>query len=504
MKRAWVQQASALLLLLLGTIGGAAGGGAMVLFLSRSKRVAPPPVAVPAPAPLPTPDLATAVVAPPSPGPADAGSADLAATTSPRGRLLVQVLDVGGRPVAGAAVHVRPVAALGTPGSVGELGVLAGPLPFPEDVIAGAAMPTPGLVRGANGETMAVATTSTDAQGHAELDAVGHVLVVAAAQGLEGTTEVLVPPGAPVEKSSAKPDDRARGPSLRLILRLAAPPSLPCLSSAESESTEPVSAGPGPELAGQLLNGRGFPVAAAVVEAQVGKTRVSGLTSPQGQFSLRGLPLGTLTLSVRARGYAPLRVQKGAEESRSELRLTLQPGAGIAGTVRDARLGSAPSGLELALSVAGESQTISTNTDGRFQATSLPVGSATLRARAKGYAEKQLRIELVAGSEPDQVTVRDLRIELEREAELRGQVRGPSGPVAGATIEARTADGQSFRALSDERGEYVLGGLPSGRLTIEARANAGSERAPLRASTTVELRSEARERADLLLDRGSP
>lgn len=515
-------------LVLLCALVGVIGGGV----LTRLRRAEPtggrcpsPPVA----APLPTKP-------PPSPPPSSQShrAADLGASpaprdggTAPRGLLItVEVLDPLGQPAAGASVLARRALAPGqtlsqalgpTPGrdadkggaaplAIGELGVLSGPLPFPEDVIAGRYAPPGSVLRGGGGPVGASATTGPD--GRAQLVGVpaGYVQILASRDGLGAASELAL-------------TGSDLGPGVRLVLRLGTvgEPSCPPVSAAgaDAEAEPVVSSGEGPEIGGQVTDPRGQPVASARVEVTVGKRRQLVLTDSRGGFTVRGLPLGALVVQVQKAGYASLSRSQRADEPRGDLRLTLGPGGGVAGVVRDARLGGLPTGAQLTLESPGDPlaarQAVVLAPDGSFRVTGLAPGEATLRARAPGYAPLQQTVRVSEGPAPDSVTARDLVLGLERGASVLGRVinssgrgtgapgaSGPDDSRAGITVTAEPLEGASAgrtvaRALTDDRGEFELSDLPAGRLRITATGSAGSD------STTVELRPGDRSRTTLEL-----
>lgn len=417
----------------------------------------------------------------------------------------VLLLDGRGQPVAGAQVVARlelQPSELGSPAAarapaaaapVGELGVLRGPLPFPEEIISGSYQ-APGAVQ--RGEAGGV-TATTDSKGGARLYPVpaGRVQLLASLDSRSAAAELVVPPLPP----AAPPESEAT--ALRIVLRLGTPPESVCTLPAEpGDGPEPLApTGEGPEVAGRVEDGRGFPVAGARLELTSGRARTLALADARGVFSARGLPAGAVTIVVRHPGYAPLTVNHPADRPRSELRLQLQPGGGISGTLRDARVGGLPPGAQLTAESSSGRQTLALAGDGRFLATGLAPGELTLRARAPGYAPLVVPLRVPAGESKDQVTLPDLRLELTRSASLRGRVRGADGAAAGAvvTLTLSLPGGQERplgQLVTDERGEFAATDLPAGNLRIRAAAGNTSARTELElvagdsARTELELR----------------
>lgn len=419
----------------------------------------------------------------------------------------VLVLDGRGQPVAGAQVVARlevlpselgsapaarsPARPTAAGGPVGELGVLRGPLPFPEEIISGAYL-VPGALQRGSAEPGGAAAT-TDSKGSARLYPVppGRVQLLATHDTKSAAAEIVVPalpPGAPENEATA----------LRIVLRLgAAPESLCTLPTEPGDAPEPLApAGEGPEVAGRVEDGRGFPVSGARLELTSGRTRTLAISDPRGAFAVRGLPAGAVTIVVRQSGYAPLTVTQAADKPRGDLRLQLQPGGGISGTVRDARVGGLPSGAQLVTEGGGGlRQPLTLQADGHFVATGLPAGELTLRARAPGYAPVVLTVRVPAGESKDQVTLPDLRLELARSASLRGRVRGPDGVAVGAvvTLTLSLPGGQERplgQQVTDERGEFSATDLPPGSLRIRAVAGSTSAHTELELTAGDNARTE--------------
>lgn len=480
--------------------------------LTRLRRPAPPPVIPPTvrpavpPVPRPSVPPPAAPAALPDLGPVAPDGGAAAGLT-----LTVEVLDAHGQPAAGAAVLARRTLAQGQspqapqpPGGtspskpgpaapIGELGVLTGTLPFPEDVIAGRYASAGALQRTAGGSAEgASATTGPD--GKAVLVGIpsGYVQILASRDGLGAAAEIVAP--------APRPGDQA--PTLRLLLRLGSVGEASCPSAPESagdpEAEALTSSGEGPEVGGQVTDARGQPIANARVEVTVGKRRQLALSDGRGGFSVRGLPLGSLLVQVRHPGYTPLSRTLRPDEPRGDLRLGLSPGGGIAGVVRDARLGGLPQGAQLSLESAGDPasrQAVALAPDGSFRVTGLAPGEVVLRARATGFAALQHTVRVTEGATPDSVTARDVVLGLERGASVLGQVSAPGAASrAGVSVQAEDASGRVLgRVLTDERGEFELADLPAGRLRISAAGSGGRD------STTVELRAGDRGRVSLEL-----
>ncbi|MBL9007440.1 MAG: carboxypeptidase regulatory-like domain-containing protein [Myxococcales bacterium] len=488
-------KAAAVLFLVVGTLGGGLGGATMGFLLGRSARQ-PSPSVGDAGTSTPrgrSPDAGRVIASRPDLGPhADASvaaSLDLGSKNpDPSGALVcVEVRDVGERRVAGALITWRSVvpSSLRPTSQVGELGVYSAPLPFPDEVIARGGVPASGAVAVASGRG-APSTLRSDAQGRACLRASGHMILAAALDERSASVEL--------DLSSS-----GQSPGV-IILRLAIPADALCHLASPSESVEaggdPVSSQPASDIEGRVVDSRGFGISGVRIDGQVGGSQATALSDARGSFRLIGLPRGSLSLRAQKRGYAPLRSSRRADEPRSEIALSLDPGGGIAGLLRDRQRGLVPTAASLSLDIAGTSQPVPLARDGQFSLTGLPPGPAILRARAPGFASLSLPIDIPAGHSPDEITLRDLRVELVAGATVAGRVRSGGGTPAGVSIRAIAEDGSILaRTLTDERGEFQLSDLPAGRLQITATAGAhsGSVRVDVQAGRHEQIQIELQE-----------
>lgn len=438
-----------------------------------------------------------------------------------------RVLDEAGRPVAGAHLEVSGETADGAPvalsgsslggGSalrlepVGELGVLRGPLPFPPRVPLPLAAPDEptrdGYVTDAKGAfrleglppgRLVVAATHPD---HAR--AVSEPLAVEAgrtasvelvlSRGQTVRGRVLDEDGGPLAGAEVRLDGRVlavtdkRGEfvleHLKLPLRLEAharghlPAGREVAGAGEIELRLERAAG---GLEGVVVDDRGLPIAGARVEA-AGQTAA---TDRAGRFRIEGLGAGGHRVEVTARGFAP-RVFDAVPLG-EEARLELAPGAGLSGEVRDARTGAVPAGLELQLALEAAGRTLKlAHARGRFEEVGLAPGRASLRVTAPGYVAAVQPLELPAADRPGEVTVRDLRVDLERGGVVRGRVVDDFGqPARGAKVSCGGVEGRT-----DARGEFRLDGVPAGRHAVQATLGAleGADEVSVRAADETEV-----------------
>ncbi|HEY2745987.1 MAG TPA: carboxypeptidase-like regulatory domain-containing protein, partial [Polyangia bacterium] len=240
------------------------------------------------------------------------------------------------------------------------------------------------------------------------------------------------------------------------------------------------------KLAGEVVDDRGAPVSAARVEIVAPPMPARWVTTDRGgRFSADGLGPGPYRVVVTHADFAPAAFD--AVAPMDDARLPVGPGGGIDGDVRDARLGGVPTGLRLELTAGGKTQLLPVQ-GGRFSATALPVGRATLTAAAPGYVTLAREVDVVAGERLHDVTVRDVRLELERGGSVVGRVRDDHGDaVADAAVSVGAA-----RTRSDREGNFRVDGVAPGRVRVTAEKGGatGADDAEVRAGdeSRVELR----------------
>lgn len=140
----------------------------------------------------------------------------------------------------------------------------------------------------------------------------------------------------------------------------------------------------------------GADVAGVVVDARgPGGATATRTTDAHGLADLTGLAVGTWSLSVRARSYAPISRDVTIRASRvpQDLRIDLVKAATLAGVVRDRR-GMRVAGAKV---WSGVAQT-QTDGDGNFRLPGVAVGAIQLEA-SLGERHGQLGLRLVPGDE---------------------------------------------------------------------------------------------------------
>jgi hypothetical protein len=113
----------------------------------------------------------------------------------------------------------------------------------------------------------------------------------------------------------------------------------------------------------------------------------------------------------------------------------------------------------------------------------LLAGAYTLRIAVPGYLAAERAVDVAAGDGAGAITVRDLRIELERGALLAGTVRDRHGArLAGATVTVSRDGAGPVSARSDGDGQFRLRDVPTGEVIVRA------EKGALRGSRAITLR----------------
>ncbi len=243
-------------------------------------------------------------------------------------------------------------------------------------------------------------------------------------------------------------------------------------------------------LGGEVSDARGAGIEGARLSiAPHGGEPVRVTTDRAGRFFVDGLPDGPYHVVVEHAAWAMLTLP--AIEATSEARLVLEAGGGIEGELLDPRLGVPPADATLEVVVAGERRRVPL-AGRRFRLLALPSGPARLVASARGYPRIERAVDILAADRAGEVTVRDLRLELELGGQLRGRVRDDRGdPIAGAQITVDSPGVDPVRSGAD--GAYALVGVPSGRVEVSAELGERSAR------DEVEVRANEESRLDLVL-----
>ena len=225
----------------------------------------------------------------------------------------------------------------------------------------------------------------------------------------------------------------------------------------------------GQEMTGKVLSPDGDPLKGATVTLLGGLKRqaerdVIGTTrsGPDGNFVFPSAPAGTLLLIAENAPLAPGTLLLNSADSRFGLTLQLVPGAPAAGRVVCWADRSPVSGARV---VFADLPAVQTDETGAFRFPALPLAGPDLLLGvfATGYVTQDVRLG------PPTAERQTLHVALRQGVSLRAFVRDLVGnPVPHATVRGRLPTAVTygnlertiFEAVTDERGEALIKGLP--------------------------------------------
>lgn len=251
------------------------------------------------------------------------------------------------------------------------------------------------------------------------------------------------------------------------------------LESGERREVVLTLAGENRELAGRVLDERGFPVESATIRVQSLDTRFpvsrNGVSGADGTFRVSGLPSPPYSVAVEHPDYAAARLSRVAPDLRQELKVELRAGARVHGLALDRMRNQGIASARVRLRGGKQPRSARTDTQGRFEFRNVLPGKYEILIDANGYVSARSRVVLQGA---------DAR-------ELDPIVLGPAGRVSGDVVDrlgapvfdAEVAVGspaQWGRAVrTDHRGHFELAGLEPGEHWISARhAQAGASPQP--------------------------
>ncbi len=301
---------------------------------------------------------------------------------------------------------------------------------------------------------------------------------------------------------------------LPLLVVLATTPALgsaqaPAAAKAAPAPKKTVAPKPATTLEVVVHDPRGQPVTGALVTIGTGRELlprpISGRTDAEGRVRLEKLPRPPWDVAIQARGLAPKRVER--IDGTKPLRVRLQTGAVVTGTVRDGSTRELVAGASVWVAVRSgvavvdpwdpDAGRVATRTDarGRFKLEGLAPGAMSVQAAAPGIG-RVIRPNVSPGSSVDLILMPG--------ATISGTVRDESGkPLKGAVVRAMPEGlGPGMFPLpsaerTDAGGRFALAGLVAGGYVVMAREGT---RAPAVAAVKVEESGDAT--ADLTLAEG--
>jgi MFS family permease len=242
---------------------------------------------------------------------------------------------------------------------------------------------------------------------------------------------------------------------------------IPAVDLSGPDSAGPDSASTG--VTGTVRDLSGHPVTGAnvTVTSAQGRQVARALTSPEGRYTVSGLPAAAITVIVTAAGHEPTAAALLAQPGNVlEKDFTLAGSGALSGTVRSAGPGGAPlAGAQVVISDPAGRVVASavTSGDGAFTVEGAPAGSYALTATATGHLPASREIELTGHTETAQLT-------LPLEREVHGFVRAPGGaPMPGISVTAASTSGEIVaRGTTNADGWYRLTGLGDGEHVLVA------------------------------------
>jgi hypothetical protein len=230
-----------------------------------------------------------------------------------------------------------------------------------------------------------------------------------------------------------------------------------------------------PLLRGFAVRGRVFDSSngAGIVDARITwrsgndrdrfrRSMAQAKSKADGAFTLDGLPRGDIVLIVGARDHANRELRLLVDEKTPPQEITLSSGGKVSGTVTTTS--GAPVKGQIRLEGPGPSYISETNEAGQFSFANRSAGSYRVSAdTSAGSAAEEF--ELREDESKEGIT---LIVGAGGGRSVRGMVKGwPAARMQYMTIMLRSAsEGTMVSARPDERGAYVLNGVPAGHAAV--------------------------------------
>lgn len=230
------------------------------------------------------------------------------------------------------------------------------------------------------------------------------------------------------------------------------------------------------QIAGTLDDATGATVAGASIEV-LGLAR-HAVAGADGTFAIDMVPAGRHRVRITHPDYPPVELDVVAANRGASARLRLPLGGAVEGALLDASSGSPLAGVAIAGDGPGDATADATSeTSGRWKLGPLVPGRWTIAVQQPGHLPFTTSLDVPASRAPGEISVRDVRIELQRGGVIGGTVRDARGQrVANAKIVAQRADGTGPIATgtTDSAGEFRVPDAPTGELSIVATSGDAS------------------------------
>jgi large repetitive protein len=272
----------------------------------------------------------------------------------------------------------------------------------------------------------------------------------------------------------------------------------------DKDGTAEIVVSTGGVIAGVVMSSQGAPLSGADVTlaggADGGGIRLNGidgqgaLTDGNGRFRFEHLAAGRyrVNATLRTESSPVVDVPLNAGDVREDIRLALDAGATVRGTIGGLPEGTAANVMVGAQGAQDYFANTRMNPDGSFVFSGVPKGTLTLRATAGdmifGTSRTATKEVAIAEGQLDVVT----EIMFEDGLSISGSVTRRGAAVSGARVTAfMNGTGRQASARADENGNFKVVGLEPGRVNVIAFAeNFGgqaSQVVELKADTSVDL-----------------
>jgi protocatechuate 3,4-dioxygenase beta subunit len=222
-------------------------------------------------------------------------------------------------------------------------------------------------------------------------------------------------------------------------------------------------------LTGTVRSAAGVPIAGAAIDASsaaVDSNQGRGATDAQGNFRIEGVAPGRYEIAARKSGFSKRTLRDVDVETAGHLRITLDSGGVIHGTVR----GLPPEELAAvnvnAFSADGHAGA-SADANGNYRIESVAAGSVRVNANAQtssGYRSSSTKnVEVTSGGE------QEVDIEFSSDTTIQGRVTRFGRPETNATVRflpASAATQTSASGFVDQNGSYTVSGLEDGEYNV--------------------------------------
>ncbi|WP_146526339.1 carboxypeptidase regulatory-like domain-containing protein [Novipirellula artificiosorum] len=191
---------------------------------------------------------------------------------------------------------------------------------------------------------------------------------------------------------------------------------------------------------------------------------ITTTTSDTGQFTLTGVPPGTLSVIAATNGLAELEqmIQIGSGEIVTGVDFAMTTGGGVKGTVTLARDGSALEYGFVSIESPTRSFTTQADSEGNFELDGLPTGQYTVSVVATNFVQDELTVQVKAGE------VSSIDVQLLDYGAIRGSaVEAATGnPLVGVSVFCSTSAGVVQTTVTDSNGHYEVADLSFGTYTV--------------------------------------